>query len=340
MILLRKLSTAVLSASLFFGLSIAYAADQTKLPAVLKITEWQVKSTDGRPRDPAVAPDGSIWFVGQVNDYVGRRDPQSGEMQYFDIPDAGPHMVIVDDQGTPWYAGNKDSHIGKLDPQTGEVTRFEMPEGINDPHTMAWTAEGNIWFTAQHSGEAGYIGHLNTRNGQVDAIEVPGQNMRPYGLVLDDNDRPYVAFMGDNAIGQVDPASMTVKILETPNADSVIRRIDKTSDGRIWWTDAGMGHLGVYNPQTDQMQQWQTPAGEAAGLYAMVVDDRDRVWYVETAPQPNRFIGFDTGKENFISIDTVPSGGVTIRNMVFDEKRRAIWFGTDAHTVGRARVPD
>lgn len=337
MLLSRCLYAGLMTAALIFSLATATADDSSDLPALLDFTEWPVKSTDGRPRDPDVAPDGSVWFVGQVNDYVGQLDPQTGEIQYFDIPDAGPHMVIVDDNGIPWYAGNKDRHIGKLNPQTGEVTRFEMPEGIDDPHTLAWTDAGNIWFTAQHSG---YIGHLDVTSGEVKAIKVPGDNMRPYGLVLDDNDRPYVAFMGDNAIGQVDTQSMTVKILETPDEDSIIRRIDKTSDGRIWWTDASMGHLGVYNPQTDEMRQWQTPAGEAAGLYAMTVDDQDRVWYVETAPQPNRFIGFDTHSEKFISIDEVPSGGVTVRNMMFDKARRAIWFGTDAHTIGRARVPE
>lgn len=339
MSLQRMIFPAMIS-MLLWSISPASATDQNDLPALLEFTEWEVKSKDGRPRDPDVAPDGSIWFVGQVNDYVGHLKPESGEIQYFDIPDTGPHMVIVDDDGNPWYAGNKDRHIGKLNPETGEVTRFDMPEGVNDPHTMAWTDEGNIWFTAQHSGKAGYIGYLNTSNSEVDVIKVPGENMRPYGLVLDDNDRPYVAFMGDNAIGQVDPQSMTVTILETPHEESIIRRIDKTSDGRIWWTDAGMGYLGVYDPETGNMTQWQTPAGEGAGLYAMAIDDKDRVWYVETAPQPNRFIGFDTHKENFIGIDEVPSGGVTIRNMMFDEKRRALWFGTDAHTIGQALVPE
>jgi virginiamycin B lyase len=35
----------------------------------------------------------------------------------------------------------------------------------------------------------------------------------------------------------------------------------------------------------------------------------------------------------------VPSGGSTVRHMIFDAKRRDIWFGTDANTIGRADVP-
>lgn len=306
----------------------------------LDFTEWQVSWKNSRPRDPYVSPNGDVWFVGQIGDYVARLDPLSGEMQRYEIPQAGPHTVIVDGQGYPWYAGNKDQHIGRLDPETGQVTRFDMPEGVNDPHTMAWSSDGNIWFTVQRSGKAGFIGKLRVETGDVELIEVPGTHMRPYGLVVDSQDRPWVAFMGSNAIGKVNPDSMQLEIIATPHEESIIRRIGLTSDDRVWWVDAGMGYVGVYNPQDKSMRQWQTPGGEAAGLYAMAVDNQDRIWYVETGLQPNRFIGFDSQTEHFISINEVPSGGQTVRNMVFDEASNALWFGTDANTIGRAVVPD
>ncbi|HET8807500.1 MAG TPA: lyase [Methylophaga sp.] len=324
------------------SLSIAVQAEprQNSLPALLEFTEWQVPWENSRPRDPYMGPDGKVWFVGQVGDYVAWLDPKTGDMKKFDIAKAGPHTVIVDKTGTPWYAGNKDQHIGKMNPQTGDVMRINMPEGVNDPHTMAFTSDGYIWFTVQRSGEAGFIGRLNMADNDVDIIEVPGKNMRPYGLVIDSQDRPWIAFMGDNAIGTVDPESMVLQIIDTPTQDSVIRRIGVTSDDRIWWTDAGMGHIGVYDPQQKSMRQWPTPGGEAAGLYAMTVDHKDRIWYVETGLQPNRFIGFDSQNEKFISIDEVPSGGISIRHMVFDEASNAIWFATDANTIGKAVVPE
>lgn len=334
-----------LLASIFAAFSFTAMAAQAQtsndaLPSLLEFTEWQVPWENSRPRDPYVGPDGTVWFVGQVGHYVAKLDPKTGDIQKFDIPAAGPHTVIVDNNGTPWYAGNKDQHIGKMHPQTGEVTRIDMPDGVNDPHTMAFTSDGYIWFTVQRSGEAGFIGRLNMDDHQVQIIDVPGKNMRPYGLVVDSKDRPWIAFMGDNAIGTVDPESMQLQVIETPTEDSIIRRIGVTSDDRIWWTDAGMGHIGVYDPVADAMQQWPTPGGEAAGLYAMAVDDKDRIWYVETGVQPNRFIGFDSQTEQFISVDEVPSGGITIRHMVFDKASNAIWFATDANTVGKAVVPE
>lgn len=306
----------------------------------LDFREWPVPWENTRPRDPDTAPDGSVWFVGQAGDYVGRLDPETGEMDRFDIPGAGPHTVIVDREGYPWYAGNRDRHIGKLDPETGDVTRFDLPQGVNDPHTMDWTSDGDIWFTVQRSAPAGYIGKLAPDTRELEIIDVPGTGMRPYGLVVDADDRPWIAFMGTNAIGTIEPGTTQLEIIKTPDEGGQIRRIGLTSDGRVWWVDAARGFVGVYNPEDETMKQWRSPGGRRAFPYALTVDGQDRVWYVETGPSPNRFIGFDSATEEFISINEVPSGGGSVRHMIFDEERDVIWFGTDENTVGRARVVD
>src|SRR5690554_2894918 len=75
-------------------------------PSLLEIREWLVPWANTRPRDPDKAPDGSVWFVGQIGNYVARFDPDSGAMKRFEIPGAGPHTVVVDSDGYPWYAGN------------------------------------------------------------------------------------------------------------------------------------------------------------------------------------------------------------------------------------------
>src|ERR1041385_7786772 len=52
--------------------------------------------------------------------------------------------------------------------------------------------------------------------------------------------------------------------------------------------------------------------------YAMAVDDRDRLWVVETGPQPNRLVGFDPASQKFFSQTPIAeSGGVTVRHMVY-----------------------
>lgn len=337
MIAAKTLFPALFSSLLLVSANNYADVHNNNLPGLLAFTEWDVPWKNTRPRDPYVAPDGTVWFVGQTGHYVAKLDPETGIINKFDIPGAGPHTVIVSQTGTPFYAGNKDQHIGKMQPTTGEVTRYDMPSDVKDPHTMDWTSDGNLWFTAQWSN---YVAKLNIHTGEVTKVSLPQQNMRPYGLVVDADDRPWIAFMGDNAIGTIDPHTLQAEVIKTPTSDSLIRRLDLDSAGRIWWGDNAMGHIGVYDPKTKTMNEWQTPGGETAGIYALVVDHKDRVWYVETGLQPNRFIGFDTKQEQFISKDVVPSGGITIRHMVFDEASNAIWFATDANTLGKAVVPE
>ena len=65
-----------------------------------QIDEWQVPWDGTRPRDPDIAPDGSVWFVGQAGDYVARLDPDSGEFRRFDFmsPWEGADYVLPGDE--------------------------------------------------------------------------------------------------------------------------------------------------------------------------------------------------------------------------------------------------
>ena len=85
-------------------------------PSNIEIREWTVPWADSRPRDPDVAPNQSIWLVGQGGDYVARFDPQSEEFRQFDLPPGtGPHNIIVDDDARLWIAGNRQGRRTSAD---------------------------------------------------------------------------------------------------------------------------------------------------------------------------------------------------------------------------------
>jgi virginiamycin B lyase len=71
----------------------------------------------------------------------------------------------------------------------------------------------------------------------------------------------------------------------------------------------------------------------------MAADKLGRVWFVETRVQPNRLVGFDPLFNTFFSVTDIPSGGGSVRHMVYDPNRNALWFGTDANTLARAQLP-
>ncbi len=307
--------------------------------AEVSITEWEVPWEESRPRDPYVAPDGDIWFVGQRTHYVAEFDPDTEEFQKFDLEDgAGPHTVVVDDKGTPWYAGNRANHIGTVDPETGEINKYMMPDdnSARDPHTMAFNAEGDIWFTSQG---ANSVGKLNVETGKPEIIEVPTQRARPYGIIMDnDMERPWICLFGTNKLATVDPATMELTEIELPNENTRPRRLAQTSDGNVWYGDYSRGYIGQYNPQDNSFEEWPMPSGDQSRPYAVTVDSEDRIWLVETGVSPNNFVGFDANTEEFIGSTPIESGGGTVRHMVFHEPTNAIWFGTDTNYLGRAEI--
>lgn len=314
--------------------TLAMAADDTSDVA---IEEWTVPYEDSRPRDPYVGPDGRVWFVGQKSDYVGSLDPKTGEFEKFDLErGTGPHTVIVGDDGTVWIAGNMKAYIGKMDPATGDIEKIPMPnEKATDPHTMDFTSDGDIWFTLQVSNR---IGYLDTETNEVRIAEVPTAMARPYGLKVDENDDAWVVLLGTNKLAFVDRETMSVKEVGLPREGTRPRRIGLTSDGSVWYVDYNEGYLGRYNPATEAIDEWQMPGGTSARPYGMAVDDRDDVWFVETGPNPNRFVGFDPQTETFTAGAAIPSGGGTVRHMYFHEPTGAVWFGADTNTIGRALV--
>jgi virginiamycin B lyase len=325
--------------SMILATTFFYGSGDILTKAEVEIKEWKVPWKDSRPRDPYVAPDGDIWFVGQRTHYIAEFDPETEEFRKFDLEDgAGPHTVVLDASGTPWYTGNTANHIGKLDPETGKITKYMMPDdkSARDPHTMAFNKNGNIWFTSQG---ANSIGFFDVQSEEEYIISVPTPRARPYGIIMDmDMVTPWIVLFGTNKLATVSAETMELTEIELPNEGSRPRRLAQTSDGVIWYGDYSRGYIGSYNPDNGKNNEWKLPSGERSRPYAVTVDDKDRVWLVETGVQPNMFVGFDTNSKEFVASEPIPSGGGTVRNMVFDETNNAIWFGTDTNYLGKAQL--
>jgi virginiamycin B lyase len=307
--------------------------------------EWNVPF-GGRPRDPFVDPTNSnrVWFVGQQGHYLAYLDATSGEFKRFDLnPGAGPHNCIVAADGTVWYSGNGAQggrHIGKLNPATGEITRYPMPDStVRDPHTLVFDSKGDIWFTAQGSQ---VVGKLTVSTGKVDIIRLPmfGQRVNPYGIVLDKAGKVWFNAFATNKTGMVDPVTMQPKAFDLPEGARG-RRIAVTSDQMIWHVDYARGQLGRLNPNTGEVKEWLTPGGAGSQPYAMAVDEKDRLWFVESMPRnANQLVGFDPKTEKFFSVAPMPAQGAgTVRHMVYHPGDRVIWMGTDTGFIVRAAIP-
>jgi len=297
------------------------------------IKEWPVPWKQ-RPRDPAVARDGTVWFVGQEGDYIGRFDPKTEHFDKIDLDKGtGPHNLIIGADNAIWFAGNGAGYIGRLDPGTGKITKYAMPDkAAGDPHTLILAPDRTIWFTVQ---AGGFVGHLDPKTGAIKLLKVATRGARPYGIAIDATGTVWFNQFGTNALGSIDPAKTVIEDHRLPARGARSRRIAITGDG-IWYTDYARGFLSLFDLKKGTVKEWQTPAGASSLPYALIADKNGRLWLVETGPQPNRLVGFDPKNEKFFSVTEIPSGGSTVRNMTYRPAVSEIWFGTDANTIGRA----
>lgn len=328
---------ALLLVTVFTTASADPALAQAGPSATVPIEEWTVPWERSRPRDPAVAPDGRVWFVGQAGNYIAVLEPATGEFERYEIePGTHPHNLIIDGSGQVWYAGNRNARIGRLDPATRDVRTYPMPEGAQDPHTLVLGPDGSLWFSVQQGNS---VGRLDTASGAVRLVKPSVEGARPYGIVMGTGGWPWFTLFGSNRLGTVDPRTMEMREYTLPAAGARPRRIALTSDGMVWYVDYTRGYLGRLDPRSGEVREWAAPSGQRSLPYAMTVDDADRLWFVETGVQPNQLVSFDPRTERFTTVTPIAeSGGGTVRHMVFDKATGTIWFGTDRDTIGRGSV--
>ena len=319
------------------ALALLLLATGSASPAV-EIREWTVPYPDTRPRDPSVAPDGRVWFVGQTGNYLAVFDPAKEAFARYDLPEGTkPHTVVVDRDGNPWVAGNGNGTILRYGADGKLQQTYTVPEGggiaNRDPHTFAFDGRGGLWFTMQ---QGNAIGHLDVASGAIRTVVVPTKESRPYGIVATPEGDAWAVLFAAGKLVRVARADLALEEIALPRPISRPRRLGLDREGGVWYVDNAHGYLGRHDPKANKTEEWPTPSQPSAP-YAMAVVD-GVPWFFESAPQPNLLRSFDRASAKFDAGTAVPGGGGTVRHMEYDAKRRSLWFGTDRNTLGQAVI--
>lgn len=298
--------------------------------ANIEFTEWLVPTLGQRSRDPAEAPDGSIWWTGMWASLVGHLDPETGDMEEYHLPPgARPHSIVPDPEGNIWYTGNSNSTVGRLDPETGLITEYRTDAA--DPHTPVFHPNGKLYFTAQR---AAMLGRLDPETGELTEIDT---EPRPYGIQVGDDGTLWIAYNGINKIGAMDPDTMEINYYELPDAETRVRRLGLDSSGMVWFVNSTLGRIGRLNPETGDVREWDSPSGPDSHPYALAVVD-DVIWYNESNMRPDTLVRFDPATETFQSW-TVPSGVGIIRRMWVTEEGNLLIHQSSSNYIGLVEIP-
>lgn len=325
--------------SLLFLVMIVAANCSAQTGWNVTIREFDVPTAKARPHDPAMAPDGSLWYTGQTANNLGRLDPKTGTIVEFALktPNSGPHGLVADKDGNIWYTGNSAAHIGKLDPKTGAVVEYPMPDpAARDPHTPIFDPNGILFFTVQ---QGNFIGKLDPRKDPKTAVmlrKMTEANVRPYGIIIGKDGLPYFALVGTNKIARIDPNTLDTHEFILPEGARV-RRLTSGIDGYIYYADFARGYLGRLDPKTGKGEEWPSPGGPQSRPYGIAATKDGMIWYSESGVEPNTLVVFDPKKKTFEKWP-IPSGGGVVRHMVATPDGRLYLANSGVNKVAVAEV--
>ena len=157
-----------------------------------------------------------------------------------------------------------------LAPDSLTIVTFAVPSGSR-PHDVAPAVDGGVWYTAQGSGELGW---LDPESGETRHIPL-GPGSRPHGVIVDDQGTPWITDSGLNAIVAVDPDTGEVAVfpLSDDAGGANLNTAVFDTAGTLWFTGQS-GIYGALDPETGEIQVFDAPGGRGPyGITATPLGD-------------------------------------------------------------------
>jgi len=196
------------------------------------------------------------------------------------------------------------------------MREYALPRG-QGPHDVAPAADGGVWYTAQLSGELGW---LDPKTGQTKAVKL-GTGSAPHGVIVGPDGAPWITDGGLNAIVRVDPLTSEVKRFPLPadrrNANLNTAVFDK--DGRMLWFTGQSGVFGRLDTQSGAMAVFDAPRG--AGPYGIARCPDGEIYYASLAGSYVGRIVKETGGAVILAPPTANQGA----RRVWCDSQSRVW---------------
>jgi len=252
-------------------------------------TEYTIPYENAELHDIGVAPDGMVWWTDWRWPYIGRLNPSTGEMKYWESPPLegkpevhpGSQEVGFDKEGNVWTTVTWSGGLLKFDPKTEKFSTWTFPDqGYRKLMQNGMDRErGRVWFSTHNmnDGSDNDIGYYVPETGQYTVFN----DFALYGLVMDEdgNANALERGKGRSRIGRVDGATGKRTNYDTPTPHAFPRRGDYDSQGRIWFAEYNAGQVGVLDPKAGKITEYKLPLGPLSHPYGTGVDRvNDLVW--------------------------------------------------------------
>ena len=184
------------------------------------------------------------------------------------------------------------------------------------PHDVAPAVDGGVWYTAQGSGELGY---LDPATGEVREIPL-GAGSSPHGVIVGPDGAPWITDGGLNAIVRVDPETDEVQVFPLPSTHRNANLNTAAFDGNgILWFTGQNGVIGRVDPATGAVMTWDAPRGR--GPYGITATPDGRIFYASLAGNHIAEIDTETAEVTVIEPPTPRQGA----RRVWSDSHGRIW---------------
>ncbi|HEY8168553.1 MAG TPA: hypothetical protein VIF84_07555 [Candidatus Limnocylindrales bacterium] len=248
---------------------------------------------------------------------------------------AGCGAGAVDPSSSPAATGSTvapaatDEPVAAPTPTPSVETSFReyrVPTGSH-PHDVAPAADGGIWYTAQGSGDLGW---LDPASGAIGTTDL-GPGSAPHGVIVGPDGAPWVTDGGLNAIVRVDPRTFEPTVFPLPDdrADANLNTATFDAQGTLWFT----GQSGIYgrlDPATGEMEVFDAPRGR--GPYGITTTPSGDVWYASLAGDHIAQIDPVSGRAEVVEPPTPDQGA----RRIWTDSQGSLWVAEwDAGQLGR-----
>jgi virginiamycin B lyase len=196
------------------------------------------------------------------------------------------------------------------------IQEFAVPAG-SQPHDVAPSKNGSVWYTAQGSGE---LGLLDPTTGKTRHIPL-GQGSAPHGVIVGPDGAPWITDGGLNAIVRVYPETEEVKRFPLPENTGYANLNTATFDhkGILWFT----GQSGIYgrlDPDSGKVDVFKAPRG--VGPYGISTTPEGSVYFASLAGGYIARINLETGNTTMLQPPTQDQGA----RRVWSDSEDRVWF--------------
>jgi virginiamycin B lyase len=296
-----------------------------------KTQSWPLKTPQRAGiHDVCPAPDGGVWFTAQGSGHLGWFDPKTGNAEVIALGrGSSPHGVVQGPDKAAWITDSGQNAIVRVAWPQRDVQVFPLPAHAPDANlnTCAFDGDGDLWFT----GQAGYVGKVAVKTGQVTAKAAP-RGRGPYGICATPSGDIWWCSLAGSFIARMDRKTGDSTIVEPPTRNQGARRIWSDGRGRLWVSEWLAGQLSMHDPKSGEWREWKLP-GAKPMTYAVYVDDRDIVWVSDFGG--DAVLSFDPRTEKFEPYK-FPRSGISVRQIL--GRHGEVWLpesGTDHISVIR-----